>query len=204
MSLKNFNLNWFTKGIKKNVISNCNLNLISKNKNINIYGSTGSSRSDVKFTGSTQIKNWVPLKSGTEINLESKTIEGDLIFYLTRRLINSFFISAYKDDKKGYELIHFLQTPVSKKLIDNNITINYSAENILFGENANLKKLVLNSEMIKSNIRIKKFSLMGYDATYFMEFHGRFNSDYPFFISLNLKPRTTFRNNLSIIILRSR
>jgi hypothetical protein len=179
--LTDFNAEWLNRGKSEKIIDNCNLKLTSINKNISLIFTAGIFKSDFNFAGDMNIDSWHPFRSKSKINIKSKQVEADLIYSWFKEAIDYLYSESFRDSKRGFEMIYFLQTPEAHTINNNNFSIQYNSEKLLFGKNAQLSGLSGELELSRGHLSLKDFTLKGYEGEYFLNFQGFFNRDYPFF-----------------------
>ncbi len=179
--LSDFNAQWLRKGKTENVINNCNLKLSVGNNNLSLFFAAGIFHSDFNFTGDMKIDSWHPFRSNSTVNIKSKQVEADLLYSWTKKAVDYLYTESFRDSKRGFEMIYFLQTPEADTIKNNNFSIRYNSEKLLFGEKARLDGFSGELAMDRGHISLKDFTLSGYGGDYFLDFQGFFNRDYPYF-----------------------
>jgi hypothetical protein len=179
--LKNFNAIWLSKGRRENIINNCNLSLSSVNNSLNLSLTTGIFNSDFNVVGDMNIDSWHPFRSNSTLNIKSKEVEADLLFSWFKKAANYLYSESFRDSKKGFEMIYFLQTPEADVINNNNFSIRYSGEKLLFGKKARFTRLSGELALSRGHLSLKDFTLNGYDGDYSLNFQGFLNRDYPYF-----------------------
>ncbi len=179
--LKDFNAEWLSNGKTEQVINNCNLTLLSETNRINLSFATGIFKSDFRFTGEMNIDSWHPFRSNSTISIKSNQVESDLLSAWLKEGINYLYGEAFRDSKRGFEMIYFLQTPEADTINNNNFSISYRSDNLIFGKKARLTGLSGELALNRGHIFLKDFTLGGYEGDYSLTFNGFFNRDYPYF-----------------------
>jgi len=179
MKLKKF---FFKREVDDNLnpfLSKMDLNLKIKDEKIKIVSSLNFFNSDFKadFTGN--VKSWFPFKSNSILKINSNSIYLKNIFFLISTFTNDLYKNAYVDWKKGYNEIFFLEKPIGKFVNNNNLKINFNADNLKITQKAKLNNLSFLLQLERGVVTLKDFNLNGYNAKYSFSLDALFHTDYP-------------------------
>ncbi|MCP4129823.1 MAG: hypothetical protein GY754_02285 [bacterium] len=180
--LDNFYLNGYEKGVKKEVLRGGSVKLTAKGNTIDMEIQARPPESDFSIRSKTKIAQWVPLKSQTTVDIDSKKIKAGILFYIARGAVQNLFDSALADRRAGYEELFFLKRPEAQYLINNDLNLSITAKKVCFENKAALTDLKARLEMQEGDFSLREFSLHGYNATYMVQLLGYFNRDYPYFL----------------------
>jgi len=169
-------------GSEKTIVSGCDMSVSLKDNNVSVKLKGKSASSDYKLTVTSAITSWNPLKSSTEASLRSKKMELSLLGRVAGNLVERAVDRAYADALLGYEDVFFLQKPISQYLINNDVTLDWSADLISVGSRkreGGFRDFSMVLELKKGVLAMKEFGLSGYGAAYTFDIQGYFAKDYP-------------------------
>lgn len=169
----------YAKGEKSYLLEELNTDLKLNNNEMVIDVFAKKDRSDIRFRSSSQIHNWYPLKSVTNISFLSNALETKLIYYLCQRVFESIYLKAYADKNRGYEEIMFTETPLGQLITNNTLNLNLKVKRLLVADKASLSNLDIAASLEKGTFRLQNFNVRGYDGDYYCSVLFYFNQYYP-------------------------
>ncbi len=181
LNIDNLVLTDYAKGRKSYLLEKLNTDLKLGNDELIIDIVAKKDKSDLRVRGNSQIYNWHPLKSVTNISFFSKRLEIKLIYYLMRRALDSIYLKAYEDKDKGYEEIVFTQTPLGQIINNNILNIVLKVKRIIVANKASLSNLDITASLEKGSFKLRNFNMSGYDGDYSCMAVFYFNQYYPSF-----------------------
>lgn len=184
LKLKKFGVSKISDGKTRKVISETDVDMELKGADMTTKAGINSGKSDFSLNAVTKISSLIPFKSDSKITVLSKTVTIGLIKNCAAYIMNIVYGEAYKDAKKGWEDIFFLQKPVSAAIINNNIEMDVKASNFELSEGKNFQNLSFVSSLNAGTFYTKEFRLNGFDSVCSLDVTGYFNRDYPW---INIK-----------------
>ena len=125
------------------------------------------------------VANWVPFESKSRMLLDSPYIDADIIWRYGKALITLVCERAYRDKKEGYEDVYFLKKPIGMFFNSNDIQLVFGAQKIYAGGTACWNNLSGELNLERGILRLSRFALNGFGATYGCTFDAYLSSDFP-------------------------
>jgi len=186
LGITDFILNRYNEGTKTEIVRKGALDFKIRDNSIKVSLKSETPKSDFNLNSTSKITSWLPLKSNTDLSVVSKDVSLNLLCKTLTGGLDRLLALSFKDHKKGYAEIYFLDKPVGRFTRNNNMHLTYRADNITCGQNAKFNDLLVDINHTNGKLNLDKFSLKGYGAKYSMAIKALFNRDYPS-ISINAR-----------------
>ncbi len=181
IKIKDFSLKQFVKGRYKEHLTKSSMQITSKKDMLQFAGKLLNSNNELNFSGKSHLMKLDSLKTKSELQIDAKKIDGNVLYKTIRFEIANLFDDAYIDSKKGYERIYFPTTTVGRFVNNNEFKIKIKSSNVGLQNKANLTGFNLDLSLKKGLLRTKNFRLTGYEGVYKFLIYGFFQRDMGFF-----------------------
>jgi len=189
--------------------------LLSADKdNISLRSKFVLDNSDIDIIYNGLILNYEPVKSSNKIEINSKSLQLNLLKEIVFSGIEKIYNLAYLDVFKNFdEQKNFLTEPEGIFINNNDFTLKLHADRLYVAGKSHLNSLDMTQSLIKGVLKTNNFSLEGYNGIYNLDFYSYLRQSYPFFriksefseldlnaISQDSKLDYSFGGNLSVNI----
>jgi hypothetical protein len=135
-------------------------------------------KSDVNLSILSNISNWNPISTETEITLNS-TYLNSLHVVKSIKLFHDFVeTEARKDSLDGYDGVFFPEQPYGKVMVNNNILFNANVEKLGVGRDAVLKNVVLVQSLKDRELDTEQFNAEGFEGEYSFRLRANLKNEF--------------------------
>ena len=180
VALDGFTLKKITKGEPAPLIDESSAHVKLTDASIDIDVKAKPLHSNLEIKSRTSIDGWIPFRSDTHVEINSKKMNLENLRLAVVYLIDRAYAKAYQDKRSGDEKVPFLQSPLGKFLNNNSITLKSGFDAVFWGRRARLKDNVVSAQLNRGLLSVSEFKAEGYGATYLFAFQAYFNSDQPY------------------------
>ncbi len=159
---------------------NSSIDLSLNNEKLKLKGEIKYNDSDLNIVMDSDIKKLFPLKSNTEISMESGNLDICDTGPLVSAMISGIYSKAYVDMHRGYSQMYFLKEPEGVFFNNNNFTIKGKVDKLNYDKQAFLHNLGLSIHLKNGLLRTGDFSLEGLGGKYSFNLAANLNQDYPY------------------------
>jgi|GEM_PF-4603633 len=170
----------YNRGARVHKFYDCTLGLKIDNKKMTGDFVFKHNNSDFNININTDIDSLYPIKSRSEVCLNSRNVDLAEIFNLITRSMGRIYSRAYIDMNRGYSQMFFRREPEGKFLNDNDFLITCKVNNLTLMERPQLRDLDFAIRLKKGLLRTEQFSLGGLNGKYSFLVSSNLNQDYPF------------------------